>query len=113
MNTFIRKYKEAVIAAVFLSVALVMQFVVQTGATVYLVCYGISYIAVGGPVWLKAFRSIKKGTIFSEFLLMGIATVGAFAIGEYAEGVAVMLFYMIGEYAQMERCIVPGIPLKS
>src|SRR5699024_1929032 len=100
MNTVIRKYKEAVIAAVFLSVALVMQFVVQTGATVYLVCYGISYIAVGGPVWLKAFRSIKKGTIFSEFLLMGIATVGAFAIGEYAEGVAVMLFYMIGEYAQ-------------
>ncbi|HCI69835.1 MAG TPA: cadmium-translocating P-type ATPase, partial [Balneola sp.] len=40
------------------------------------------------------------GTLFSEFFLMGIATVGAFAIGEYAEGVAVMLFYTIGEYAQ-------------
>lgn len=49
---------------------------------------------------MKAFNSIKNGTIFSEFLLMGIATIGAFAIGEYAEGVAVMLFYMIGEYAQ-------------
>jgi Cd2+/Zn2+-exporting ATPase len=55
---------------------------------------------VGGPVWLKAFRSIQNGTIFSEFLLMGIATIGAFTLGEYTEGVAVMLFYMVGEYAQ-------------
>lgn len=67
---------------------------------VYLSLYVLSYLAVGGPVWIKAFKSITNGTVFSEFLLMGIATVGAFAIGEYAEGVAVMLFYMIGEYAQ-------------
>jgi Cd2+/Zn2+-exporting ATPase len=62
--------------------------------------YTISYLLVGGPVWLSAFKSIKKGVIFSEFFLMGIATVGAFILGEYVEGVAVMLFYMVGEHAQ-------------
>jgi Cd2+/Zn2+-exporting ATPase len=44
--------------------------------------------------------SIGKGEIFSEFLLMSIATIGAFAIGEYPEGVAVMLFYAVGEVFQ-------------
>ena len=43
---------------------------------------------------------MRKGEIFSEFLLMSIATIGAFAIGEYPEGVAVMLFYAIGEIFQ-------------
>src|SRR5690606_26617061 len=44
--------------------------------------------------------SISKGEVFSEFFLMGIATIGAFAIGEYPEGVAVMLFYSVGEIFQ-------------
>jgi Cd2+/Zn2+-exporting ATPase len=64
------------------------------------VWYLISYIPVGFPVLKEAFHSIKKGEIFSEFLLMSIATIGAFAIGEYPEGVAVMLFYAIGEIFQ-------------
>src|SRR5690606_22868777 len=46
------------------------------------------------------FESIRKGDVFSEFLLMSIATIGAFAIGEYPEGVAVMLFYAVGEVFQ-------------
>lgn len=96
----IKKYKEAVISGLFLAAAVIAEFWFEAAATVYLSLYIISYLAVGGPVWYKAFQSMKKGTIFSEFLLMGIATVGAFAIGEYAEGVAVMLFYMIGEYVQ-------------
>jgi Cd2+/Zn2+-exporting ATPase len=62
--------------------------------------YLISYLPVGFPVLKEAFHSIKKGEIFSEFLLMSIATIGAFAIGEYPEGVAVMLFYSIGEIFQ-------------
>ena len=97
-----KKYKEAVAASILLAAALLVEFVLEfpNQAYVYLPLYALSYLAVGGPVWLKAFKSIKKGTIFSEFFLMGIATVGAFAIGEYAEGVAVMLFYMVGEYAQ-------------
>lgn len=65
-----------------------------------LVWYLIAYIPVGLPVLKEAFESIKNGDIFSEFFLMGIATVGAFAIGEYPEGVAVMLFYSVGEVFQ-------------
>jgi Cd2+/Zn2+-exporting ATPase len=62
--------------------------------------YAVAYLPVGFPVIKEAFESIRKGEIFSEFLLMGIATLGAFAIGEYPEGVAVMLFYAIGEIFQ-------------
>lgn len=102
MVAFIKKYKEAVISAFALSLALLIEHLLSFNGDryLYLALYGLSYLAVGGPVWVKAFNSIKNGTIFSEFFLMGIATVGAFVIGEYAEGVAVMLFYTIGEYAQ-------------
>lgn len=62
--------------------------------------YSIAYIPVGFPVLKEAFESIRKGEIFSEFLLMCIATIGAFAIGQFPEGVAVMLFYAIGEIFQ-------------
>ncbi|MFV5689600.1 heavy metal translocating P-type ATPase [Flavobacterium sp. ZT3R25] len=61
----------------------------------------VAYIPVGLPVLKEAFESIRKGAIFSEFFLMSIATLGAFGIGQYAEGVAVMLFYSIGELFQM------------
>jgi Cd2+/Zn2+-exporting ATPase len=67
---------------------------------VRLVWYLIAYIPVGLPVLKEAYESIKNGDVFSEFFLMGIATVGAFAIGEYPEGVAVMLFYSVGEVFQ-------------
>jgi len=62
--------------------------------------YTVAYIPVGIPVLREAIGSIGKGNIFSEFFLMGIATIGAFAIGEYPEGVAVMLFYAVGEVFQ-------------
>lgn len=62
--------------------------------------YIVAYVPVGLPVVKEAVESIRKGEIFSEFLLMSIATIGAFAIGEYPEGVAVMLFYAIGEIFQ-------------
>jgi Cd2+/Zn2+-exporting ATPase len=59
-----------------------------------------SYIFVGGEVLVKAAKNITKGEIFDENFLMGIATIGAFAIGEYPEGAAVMIFYQIGEAFQ-------------
>ena len=65
-----------------------------------IVWYIAAYIPVGFPVLKDAVNSIRKGDVFSEFLLMGIATIGAFAIGEYPEGVAVMLFYAVGEVFQ-------------
>ncbi|HNP33641.1 MAG TPA: heavy metal translocating P-type ATPase [Flavobacterium sp.] len=62
--------------------------------------YIVAYIPVGFPVLKEAFESIRKGEIFSEFLLMCIATIGAFSIEQFPEGVAVMLFYAIGEIFQ-------------
>lgn len=62
--------------------------------------YVAAYIPVGLPVIKDAFKSIAKGALFSEFFLMTIATLGAFAIAEYPEAVAVMLFYAIGEVFQ-------------
>jgi Cd2+/Zn2+-exporting ATPase len=59
-----------------------------------------SYIIVGGEVLLRAAKGIRQGQVFSEHFLMSIATIGAFAIGEYPEGVAVMLFYLVGEMFQ-------------
>jgi len=61
------------------------------------VLFGLSFLIVGGSVLWSAIRNIIKGNIFDENLLMSIATIGAFAIGEYPEGVAVMLFYEVGE----------------
>jgi len=62
--------------------------------------YVAAYIPVGFPVMREAVESIRYGDFFSEFFLMSIATVGAFTIGEYPEGVAVMLFYSVGEAFQ-------------
>ncbi|TDL99347.1 MAG: cadmium-translocating P-type ATPase [Flavobacteriaceae bacterium] len=67
---------------------------------VRIIWYVVAYAPVGLPVLKEAFESIAKKEIFSEFLLMCIATIGAFAIGEYPEAVAVMLFYAVGEVFQ-------------
>lgn len=62
--------------------------------------YVAAYLPVGIPVIKDALKSISRGEVFSEFFLMAIATLGAFAIGEYPEAVAVMLFYAVGEVFQ-------------
>lgn len=62
--------------------------------------YSIAYLPVGLPVMKEAWQAILKKEFFTEFLLMSLATLGAFAIAEYPEGVAVMLFYAIGELFQ-------------
>jgi Cd2+/Zn2+-exporting ATPase len=65
-----------------------------------IVWYVVAYLPVGFPVIREGWESIQKGDFFTEFFLMSIATLGAFAIGEYPEGVAVMLFYAVGELFQ-------------
>ncbi|TXH21873.1 MAG: cadmium-translocating P-type ATPase [Chitinophagaceae bacterium] len=75
--------------------------------------YILAYIPVGLPVLKEAWMSIKNGDIFSEFLLMGIATVGAFAIGQFPEAVAVMLFYSIGEAFQSMAVSRAKLNIKS
>ncbi len=62
--------------------------------------YVVAYVPVGFPVLKDAVKAMGEGEVFTEFLLMSIATIGAFAINEYPEGVAVMLFYAVGEVFQ-------------
>ena len=57
-------------------------------------------LVLGADVFARAVRNIARGQVFDENLLMSVATIGAFIIGEYAEGVAVMLFYQVGELFQ-------------
>lgn len=101
-STF-KMFLPAIISLVLLLIAIVLDnWFPQSWFTgwVRITFYLVAYIPVGFPVVKEAFESITKGEIFSEFLLMSIATIGAFAIGEYPEGVAVMLFYAVGEVFQ-------------
>lgn len=70
-----------------------------TGMTELMV-FLLAYVIVGGDIVLRAIKNITRGQVFDEHFLMAIATIGAFAIQEYPEGVAVMLFYQVGELFQ-------------
>ncbi|MDR1194474.1 MAG: cadmium-translocating P-type ATPase [Peptococcaceae bacterium] len=70
------------------------------GAWVKLGFYLVSYLIIGGDVLLRAAGNIRRGQVFDENFLMALATVGAFCLGEYMEGIAVMLFYQVGELFQ-------------
>ncbi len=73
---------------------------IAESVAIKLILFGAAYLIFGASVLLKAARNIAVGKIFDENFLMSIATLGAFAIGEYPEGVAVMLFYQVGELLQ-------------
>ncbi|MFV8372159.1 heavy metal translocating P-type ATPase [Flavobacterium sp. LB2P74] len=102
-STF-RMFLPSIISFIGLLIALLFDnYVPQSwfNGWIRVIWYVLAYVPVGFPVLKEAYESIRKGAIFSEFFLMGIATLGAFGIGQYAEGVAVMLFYAIGELFQM------------
>ncbi len=75
-------------------------FLLKLEGTPRLLVYLTSYFIVGYDVIIRALRNIARGSAFDENFLMTLATVGAFIIGEYPEGVAVMLFYQVGELFQ-------------
>lgn len=85
-----------VVGAAFFAVPLIFNL----SPSINLILYLVSYILVGGEVVLRAVKNILRGEIFDENFLMTIATIGAFAIKEYPEAVAVMLFYQVGELFQ-------------
>ncbi|SFZ94749.1 Cd2+/Zn2+-exporting ATPase [Flaviramulus basaltis] len=95
-------YLPAIFSFVMLIIGIAMDYfdVAFFKDWIRIVWYAIAYLPVGFPVIKEGWESIKKGDFFTEFLLMSIATIGAFAIGEYPEGVAVMLFYAVGELFQ-------------
>ena len=96
----LKNYKEGikiVIAFILFIIALVINF---PNEWINKVLYIIAYLIVGFEIVLEAIENIFKGKIFDENFLMSIATIGAFAIGEFPEAVAVMLFYQVGELFQ-------------
>lgn len=72
----------------------------EEGSLPLLVLYLAPYFLIGWDIIYKALRNIKNGQVFDENFLMALATVGAFAISQYSEAVAVMLFYQVGELFQ-------------
>ncbi len=103
----IKAYFKPLIGLIFLLCGIGLNFFDTTffTPTVSLLYFGILYIIVGKEVLLKAKALVFQGNIYNEFTLMSVATLGAFAIGSYAEGVAVMLFYIIGELFQESALI--------
>ena len=70
------------------------------GSLLSLAAFLVAYFIIGGNVLLRAGRNILHGKVFDENFLMSIATIGAFIVGDFAEAVAVMLFYQVGELFQ-------------
>ncbi len=98
-----KTYIPALISFVMLIVGIAVDYfdaIPQFKGWVRVVWYTIAYIPVGFPVIKEGWKNLVRGDVFTEFFLMSIATIGAFIIGEYPEGVAVMLFYAVGELFQ-------------
>ena len=95
-----KSYLPAIISFTMLVTGIIADHYNTFPAWIRLIWYGIAYIPVGIPVAVTGVKLLLKGDIFTEFILMTIATLGAFYIGEYPEGVAVMLFYTVGELFQ-------------
>lgn len=72
----------------------------NANAYVELTIFLAAYLVVGGDIVLQAIKNIIRGQVFDEYFLMSVATIGAFGVGQYPEGVAVMLFYQVGEMFQ-------------
>ena len=102
-NSLLKDYWRIILSALLLFGGLILNATDATlfkGEYVPFIWYLLAYLPVGLPVMREAWESILQKDVFSEFTLMSIATLGAFYIGEYPEGVAVMLFYSLGELFQ-------------
>ena len=99
MNKKQKKVLVRIIAAA-LMMAILLLLPLEEGSWVRFVLFLIPYFTIGYDILKKAFKGIKNKQVFDENFLMAVATVGAMALGEYTEGVAVMLFYQVGELFQ-------------
>ena len=89
-----------IIAAALLAVCLILRHFFALPWWAQLIMFAAPYLAAGYDVLLKAARNIAHGQVFDENFLMALATIGAFAVGEYPEAAAVMIFYQVGELFQ-------------
>ena len=89
-----------IIAAVLVAAVTVLEKILELNVWIAAVLYMVPYFIIGYDILKKAWKGILKRQVFDENFLMAVATVGAIALGEFREGVAVMLFYQIGELFQ-------------
>ncbi len=94
------KQKKVIMRLIIGGILFVLALVLPVGDIFKLALFLLPYFIIGGDVLRKALRNIRNGQVFDENFLMAIATIGAFFVGEYPEGVAVMLFYQLGELFQ-------------
>ncbi len=97
-----QEHWDLLLSLFILTVLLAMEygFKYKLPNSIALIINAIAYLLAGWNVLRMAFVKLKRGDVFNEFVLMSVATLGAFYIGEYTEGVAVMVFYSIGEWFQ-------------
>ncbi len=95
-----KRQKKTLYRIILSAVLLIAVGYIPVTGWVKIPCYMVPYLIIGWDVLWKAIRNIAHGQVFDENFLMAIATVGAFAIGEYPEAVFVMLFYRVGELFQ-------------
>ena len=100
MRNMNKKQKQTLIRIIVSGVLLIAARLCPFEGWLSLAAYAVPYVVIGWDVLWKAARNIAHGQVFDENFLMSLATVGAFATGEYPEAVAVMLFYQIGELFQ-------------
>lgn len=95
-----KKQKKQLYRILAAAVLLILGIILPVPEPVKIVIFVAGYLIVGGDVLKRAVTNISHGQVFDENFLMAIATIGAFALGEYKEGIAVMLFYQVGELFQ-------------
>ncbi len=97
-----KEYIPAIISSLFLIIGIYFEFLsgIVLDEIFLILIYALAYLPVGVPVIWRSLKLITRFDVFNEFFLMSIATIGAIILGEYAEGVAVMLFYSVGELFQ-------------
>ncbi|PXV89091.1 Cd2+/Zn2+-exporting ATPase [Lachnotalea glycerini] len=89
-----------VIAAIVFLVGTILPTIISINSNIELIIFLAAYVIIGRDIVKRAVKNILSGQVFDENFLMSIATIGAFLVGEYPEGVAVMLFYQVGELFQ-------------
>lgn len=95
-----KKQKKMLIRILVAAIMFAAGFILPLEGTIQLLFYLLCYAVIGWDIIWKAITNIFHGQVFDENLLMTVATVGAMILGEYTEGVAVMLFYQVGEWFQ-------------
>lgn len=100
MKKIKRRFKRIIISLIAFAAAMLVNKIVQPADTISLIMFLAVYLLIGNDVIKSAAQNILRGQVFDEQFLMTIATVCAFLVGEYPEGVAVMLFYQVGELFQ-------------